>query len=174
MLEILKACWLAAVDLVGLVLGIVLVLGAWVWDVLYHLHVSAPRLEGLLVGEGISLADLKGTLIAFLREIFDANTVVRFRPSFFPYTEPSAEVDIGCVFCKGSGCAVCKKTGWLEVLGSGMVHPAVLESVGYASERYTGFAFGIGVERVAQLKYGVNDMRLLYENDLRFLEQFPY
>jgi phenylalanyl-tRNA synthetase alpha chain len=132
------------------------------------------QVEGLLVGEGISLADLKGTLIAFLREIFDANTAVRFRPSFFPYTEPSAEVDIGCVFCKGSGCAVCKKTGWLEVLGSGMVHPAVLESVGYDSERYTGFAFGIGVERVAQLKYGVNDMRLLYENDLRFLEQFPY
>ena len=132
------------------------------------------QVEGLLVGEGISLADLKGTLISFLREIFDTNTAVRFRPSFFPYTEPSAEVDIGCVFCKGSGCAVCKKTGWLEVLGSGMVHPAVLESVGYDSERYTGFAFGIGVERVAQLKYGVNDMRLLYENDLRFLEQFPY
>ena len=132
------------------------------------------QVEGLLVGEGISLADLKGTLIAFLQEIFDANTTVRFRPSFFPYTEPSAEVDIGCVFCKGSGCAVCKKTGWLEVLGSGMVHPAVLESVGYDSERYTGFAFGIGIERIAQLKYGVNDMRLLYENDLRFLEQFPY
>ncbi len=132
------------------------------------------QVEGLLVDRGISLADLKGTLTAFLREIFDAKTAVRFRPSFFPYTEPSAEVDIGCVFCDGAGCAVCKRTGWLEVLGSGMVHPAVLEAVGYDSEDYTGFAFGIGIERVAQLKYGVNDMRLLYENDLRFLEQFPY
>ena len=97
-----------------------------------------------------------------------------FRPSFFPYTEPSAEVFIGCVFCRGSGCPVCKRTGWLEILGSGMVHPAVFEAVGYDPERYTGFAFGTGIERVALLKYGVDDIRLFYENDLRFLEQFPF
>ena len=97
-----------------------------------------------------------------------------FRPSFFPYTEPSAEVFIGCLFCRGQGCAVCKKTGWLEILGSGMVHPAVFEAVGYDPERYTGWAFGMGIERVAMLKYGVDDMRAFFENDLRFLEQYPY
>jgi phenylalanyl-tRNA synthetase alpha chain len=130
------------------------------------------QFEGLLVDEGITLADLKGTLTAFLRDVFSPDTRVLFRPSFFPYTEPSAEVFIGCVFCAGSGCPVCKRTGWLEILGSGMVHPAVLEAVGYDPERYTGFAFGTGIERVAMLKYRVGDLRLFYENDLRFLEQF--
>ena len=147
------------------------------------------QVEGLVVGEDISLADLKGTLFAFLHELFGAERRLRFRPSFFPYTEPSAEVDISCGNCGGTGlvspkpgaslrpgeggCAMCKKTGWLEILGSGMVHPAVFEAVGYDPERYTGFAFGMGIERVALLKWGVEDIRLFYENDLRFLEQFP-
>ena len=131
------------------------------------------QFEGLVVGEGVTMADLKGTLVAFLRELFEEDTRVLFRPSFFPYTEPSAEVCIGCLSCRGAGCAMCKRTGWLEVLGSGMVHPAVFEAVGYDPERYTGFAFGVGLERIALLKYGVDDIRLFYENDLRFLEQFP-
>ena len=131
------------------------------------------QVEGLLVGEGVTMADLKGTLEVFLRELFDPGTKVRFRPSFFPYTEPSAEVFIGCLFCAGRGCSVCRKTGWLEILGSGMVHTAVFEAVGYDTERYTGWAFGLGIERVAMLKYRVDDIRLFYENDLRFLEQFP-
>ena len=131
------------------------------------------QVEGLLVGEGVTMADLKGTLEIFLQELFDADTKVMFRPSFFPYTEPSAEVFIGCLFCDGDGCNVCKKTGWLEILGSGMVHAAVFEAVGYDPERYTGWAFGLGIERVAMLKYRVDDIRLFYENDLRFLEQFP-
>jgi phenylalanyl-tRNA synthetase alpha chain len=130
------------------------------------------QFEGLLVDERVTLADLKGTLTAFVREIFAPDIKVMFRPSFFPYTEPSAEMFIGCVFCGGSGCPVCKRSGWLEILGSGMVHPAVLEAVGYDPERYTGFAFGTGIERVAMLKYNVDDIRLFYENDLRFLEQF--
>jgi phenylalanyl-tRNA synthetase alpha chain len=128
--------------------------------------------EGLVVGEGITLADLKGTFEAMLQQLF-GDVKVRLRPSFFPYTEPSAEVDISCQSCGGSGCGTCKHTGWLEILGSGMVHPAVFEAVGYDPERVTGFAFGIGMERVAMLKYGVDDIRLFYENDLRFLEQFP-
>jgi phenylalanyl-tRNA synthetase alpha chain len=132
------------------------------------------QMEGLLVGEGISLADLKGTLLAFSRDMFSVTSRVRFRPSFFPYTEPSAEVDISCWRCDGAGCAMCKRTGWLEVGGCGMVHPAVFESVGYDAERYTGFAWGIGVERVAILRHQVQDIRLFFENDLRFLEQFPY
>jgi phenylalanyl-tRNA synthetase alpha chain len=132
------------------------------------------QLEGLVVGERISLADLKGTIQAFMRELFSPKTAVHFRPSFFPYTEPSAEIFIGCIFCAGAGCPVCKRTGWLEVAGSGMVHPALFEFVGYDPERYTGFAFGLGVERVAQLLYGVEDMRQFYENDMRMLEQFPY
>jgi len=132
------------------------------------------QMEGLVVGEGISLADLKGTLLAFARDMFGPRSRVRFRPSFFPYTEPSAEIDISCWQCDGLGCAMCKQTGWLEVGGSGMVHPAVFEAVGYDSERYTGFAWGIGIERVAILRYRVEDIRLFYENDLRFLEQFPY
>jgi phenylalanyl-tRNA synthetase alpha chain len=131
------------------------------------------QVEGLVVGERITMADLKGTLTAFARELFEPDTKVQIRPSFFPYTEPSAEVFIGCVFCHGTGCPICKRTGWLEIGGSGMVHPAVFESVGYDPERYTGFAFGMGIERIAILKYGVDDIRLFYENDLRFLEQFP-
>jgi phenylalanyl-tRNA synthetase alpha chain len=161
------------------------------------------QVEGLVVGEQVSLADLKGTLTAFVHELFGPERRVRFRPSFFPYTEPSAELDISCGACGGSGiappkpaperagdsgpvppkpapegageggCAMCKRSGWLEILGSGMVHPAVFEAVGYDPERYTGFAFGMGIERVALLKWGVEDIRLFYENDLRFLEQFP-
>ena len=131
------------------------------------------QVEGLVVGDAITMADLKGTLTAFARELFEPDTKVQIRPSFFPYTEPSAEVFIGCVFCHGSGCPICKRTGWLEIGGSGMVHPAVFESVGYDPDRYSGFAFGMGIERIAILKYGVDDIRLFYENDLRFLEQFP-
>ena len=132
------------------------------------------QVEGLVVGEGISLADLKGTLTAFARDMFGSRSRLRLRPSFFPYTEPSAEVDISCWKCDGAGCQMCKKTGWLEILGCGMVHPAVFEAVGYDPERYTGFAWGVGIERVAILRYQVEDIRLFYENDLRFLEQFPY
>jgi phenylalanyl-tRNA synthetase alpha chain len=130
------------------------------------------QVEGLLVDENVSFSDLKGTLTAFVHRMFDARTRLRFRPSFFPFTEPSAEVDILCVICRGKGCRVCKQTGWLEILGSGMVHPAVFENVGYDAERYTGFAFGMGVERVAMLKYGIDDLRKFFENDLRFLAQF--
>jgi phenylalanyl-tRNA synthetase alpha chain len=130
------------------------------------------QFEGLVVGEGITLADLKGTFEAMLRQLF-GDVRVRLRPSFFPYTEPSAEVDISCQSCGGKGCGTCKQTGWLEILGSGMVHPAVFEAVGYDPDTVTGFAFGMGMERVAMLKYGVDDIRLFYENDLRFLEQFP-
>jgi phenylalanyl-tRNA synthetase alpha chain len=129
------------------------------------------QVEGLVVGKGITLADLKGTVSAMAQALF-GDAEVRFRPSFFPYTEPSAEVDIRCFKCKGAGCPLCKRTGWIEILGSGMVHPAVFEAVGYNSHEVTGFAFGMGVERVAQLKWGVDDIRLFYENDLRFLEQF--
>jgi len=130
------------------------------------------QFEGLVVGSNITMADLKGTFEAMLRELF-GNVRVRLRPSFFPYTEPSAEIDISCQSCNGAGCGTCKRTGWIEILGSGMVHPAVFEAVGYDPEQVTGFAFGMGMERVAMLKYGVNDIRLFYENDLRFLEQFP-
>jgi len=130
------------------------------------------QVEGLVVGEGVSLADLKGTLATFAHDLFGPDRDVRLRPSFFPYTEPSAELDISCAACAGAGCSMCKQTGWIEVLGSGMVHPAVFEAVGYDSERYTGFAFGMGIERIALLKWGVEDIRLFYENDLRFLEQF--
>ena len=132
------------------------------------------QVEGLLVGEGVTMADLKGTLECFLRRLFEPDTRVMFRPSFFPYTEPSAEVFISCVFCGSGGCAVCKRTGWLEILGSGMVHPAVLEAVGYDSERLTGWAFGVGIDRIAILKYRVEDIRAFYDNDLRLLEQFPH
>lgn len=131
------------------------------------------QVEGLVVGEDVTLADLKGTLVTVAREMFGAERGTRYRPSFFPYTEPSGELDISCAACNGRGCAMCKGTGWLELLGSGMVHPAVLEAVGYDSERYTGFAFGAGIERFAILKWGIEDIRLFYENDLRFLEQFP-
>jgi phenylalanyl-tRNA synthetase alpha chain len=161
------------------------------------------QVEGLVVGEAVTLADLKGTLVAFARELFGPDRKTRFRPSFFPYTEPSGELDISCGACGGTGlvppkpgadqtgvrgpvppkpgsdapgeggCAMCKQTGWIEVLGSGMVHPAVFDAVGYDPERYTGFAFGVGIERLALLKWGIEDIRLFYENDLRFLEQFP-
>jgi phenylalanyl-tRNA synthetase alpha chain len=129
------------------------------------------QMEGLVVAEGVSLADLKGTLVAFAREMFAATARVRFRPSFFPYTEPSAEVDISCWQCDGAGCAMCKKSGWLEVGGCGMVHPAVFEKVGYDADKYTGFAFGMGMERLALRLFGVDDIRMFFENDLRFLEQ---
>ena len=132
------------------------------------------QVEGLLVGDGITMADLKGTLVGFLQAFFATDARVMFRPSFFPYTEPSAEVFISCVFCGGDGCPVCKKTGWLEILGCGMVHPAVFEAVGYDPERYTGWAFGLGIDRVALLKHRVEDIRLFYDNDLRLLEQFPH
>ena len=131
------------------------------------------QVEALVVGESVTMADLKGTLLSFAREFFAPTTPIMFKPSFFPYTEPSAEVFVGCQSCFGSGCSMCKRTGWIEIGGSGMVHPAVFEAVGYDPGRYTGFAFGMGIERVALLKWGVEDIRLFYENDLRFLEQFP-
>ena len=130
------------------------------------------QLEGLLVDEQSSFADLKGVIEQFLRAFFEKDLAVRFRPSYFPFTEPSAEVDIQCVNCGGKGCRVCSKTGWLEVMGCGMVHPKVFEHSGIDSEKYSGFAFGMGVERLAMLRYGVNDLRLFFENDLRFLQQF--
>jgi phenylalanyl-tRNA synthetase alpha chain len=129
------------------------------------------QVEGLVVDEGISLGDLKGTLQAFADRFFEASVKTRLRPSFFPYTEPSAELDVECQGCGGRGCPLCKHTGWIEVLGCGMVHPAVFEAVGYDSEKYTGFAFGVGIERLALRLYGVDDIRMFYENDLRFLEQ---
>jgi len=130
------------------------------------------QVEGLLVDRNVTFGDLKGILATFVHQMFDEQTSLRFRPSFFPFTEPSAEVDILCVMCRGSGCRVCSSTGWLEVLGSGMVHPAVFENVGYDSTQYTGFAFGMGVERIAMLKYGIDDIRRFFENDYRFLSQF--
>jgi phenylalanyl-tRNA synthetase alpha chain len=130
------------------------------------------QVEGLLVDEGVSFADLKGTIEEFLRVFFEKPLGVRFRPSFFPFTEPSAEVDMQCVMCSGKGCRVCKQTGWLEVMGCGMVHPDVLRMSGIDPEKYSGFAFGMGVERLAMLRYGVNDLRLFFDNDLRFLAQF--
>lgn len=130
------------------------------------------QFEGLAVDRNISMADLKGTLELFAREMFGPRSKIRFRPSFFPFTEPSAEVDVLCFLCGGDGCRVCKQSGWLEILGSGMVHPQVLRNVGYDPEEVTGWAFGMGVERIAMLKYGVDDIRLFFENDLRFLRQF--
>jgi phenylalanyl-tRNA synthetase alpha chain len=138
------------------------------------------QIEGLVVAKGITLGDLKGTIEAFLHALFGAQFPVRFRPSYFPYTEPSVEVDLGCVVCGGKGCRVCKQTGWLEIMGSGMVHPAVFEAVNarlgrivYDPEEVTGFAFGLGIERVAMVRHGIDNIRLFYESDLRFLEQFP-
>jgi phenylalanyl-tRNA synthetase alpha chain len=130
------------------------------------------QMEGLVVGERVSLAELKGTLLAFAREMFSERARVRFRPSFFPYTEPSAEVDISCWQCDGAGCAMCKHTGWLEIGGCGMVHPQVLKNVNIDSREFQGFAFGLGPDRLTMLRYGVNDLRLFFENDLRFLRQF--
>ncbi len=130
------------------------------------------QVEGFMVDEAVSFAELKGTMTDFLRAFFDRDLAIRFRASYFPFTEPSAEVDIACVICGGDGCRVCKQTGWLEVMGCGMIHPQVLANVGLDNERYTGFAFGLGVERLAMLRYGVNDLRLFFDNDLRFLRQF--
>ncbi|ADK84202.1 phenylalanyl-tRNA synthetase, alpha subunit [Desulfarculus baarsii DSM 2075] len=130
------------------------------------------QVEGLLVDKGVSLAHLKGVLTEFLHQIFDADAPVRFRPSFFPFTEPSAEVDIGCVVCGGKGCRVCSHTGWLEIMGCGMVDPNVFRNVGYDPDEVSGFAFGMGVERIAMLRLGIDDLRMFYENDLRFLRQF--
>jgi phenylalanyl-tRNA synthetase alpha chain len=136
-----------------------------------HSHVFT-QIEGLVIDEKIRMSDLKGILLAFAKEMFGEDVQIRLRPSFFPFTEPSAEVDVTCAVCKGQGCRVCKETGWLEILGSGMVHPRVLEMSGYDPEKYTGFAFGMGVERIAMLKYGIEDIRHFYTNDLRFLRQF--
>jgi phenylalanyl-tRNA synthetase alpha chain len=131
------------------------------------------QVEGLLVDENVSFADLMGTLADFLKQFFENEDLkTRFRPSYFPFTEPSSEVDIQCVMCEGKGCRVCGHTGWLEVLGCGIVHPKVFESAGIDTEKYTGYAFGMGVERLAMLRYGVNDLRLFFENDLKFLQQF--
>ena len=130
------------------------------------------QVEGLMVGKGISFGDLKGILTTFVHQMFGPEVGLRFRPSFFPFTEPSAEVDIECVMCRGGGCRVCKGTGWLEILGSGMVDPEVYKYVGYDPEEVTGFAFGMGIERIAMLKFGIDDLRVFFENDLRFLEQF--
>ncbi|TYP49817.1 phenylalanine--tRNA ligase subunit alpha [Thermosediminibacter litoriperuensis] len=130
------------------------------------------QVEGLLVGKNVTMAQLKGTLITFAKLFYGEERMVRFRPSYFPFTEPSAEMDISCIACNGKGCRVCSYTGWLEILGCGMVHPNVLKNAGYDPEELTGFAFGMGIERIAMLKYGINDMRLFFENDLRFLEQF--
>ncbi len=130
------------------------------------------QVEGLLVDKGVTLADLKGVLTVFVHQMFGEKTRLRFRPSFFPFTEPSAEIDIECFICGGKGCGVCSNTGWLEILGSGMVDPAVYKFVNYDPEEVTGFAFGMGIERIAMLKYGINDIRLFFMNDLRFLKQF--
>jgi phenylalanyl-tRNA synthetase alpha chain len=130
------------------------------------------QVEGLCVDEGITFADLKGVVSTFGKKMFGEDVRVRFRPSFFPFTEPSAEYDFSCIICKGKGCKTCKGTGWLEIAGAGMVDPNVFKFVGYDSEKYTGYAFGMGVERIAMLKHGINDIRYLYENDLRFLKQF--
>ena len=130
------------------------------------------QVEGFMVDTDIAFSDLKGVLQLFIHTMFSPETPVRFRPSFFPFTEPSAEVDMGCIFCSGRGCRVCKQTGWLEILGAGMIHPRVFEYVGYDPEMYSGFAFGMGVERITMLKFGIDDIRLFFENDLRFLSQF--
>ena len=130
------------------------------------------QVEGLYVDENVSLADLKGTLLAFSKRFFGEDTRIKIRPSFFPFTEPSIEIDVLCFICKGEGCSVCKQSGWLEILGAGMVHPNVLQYAGIDNEKYTGYAFGMGIDRIALLRYGINDIRLFYENDVRFLRQF--
>ncbi len=130
------------------------------------------QVEGFLVDRKVSFADLKGVLSSFIHRMFRDDLPLRFRPSFFPFTEPSAEVDIACVFCGGSGCRICKRTGWIEILGAGLIDPEVMKMVGYDPDEFSGFAFGLGVERIAMLKYGIDDIRLYYENDLRFLSQF--
>jgi phenylalanyl-tRNA synthetase alpha chain len=141
------------------------------WDVTHTPQFF--QIEGLAVDRHINFGHLKGTLIFFLKQLFEKDIQIRFRPSFFPFTEPSAEIDISCILCKGKGCRLCSGTGWLEVLGAGMVDPNVFSFVDIDSEEFTGFAFGLGIDRVAVLKYGITDSRMLYENDLRFLKQFP-
>ncbi|MBO8170292.1 MAG: phenylalanine--tRNA ligase subunit alpha [Bacillaceae bacterium] len=136
-----------------------------------HSH-QFTQIEGLMIDEGIRMSDLKGILLTFAKEMFGPDQKIRLRPSFFPFTEPSVEVDISCVMCGGEGCRTCKQTGWIEILGAGMVHPRVLEMSGYDPKRYTGFAFGMGPDRIAMLKFGIDDIRHFYTNDLRFLEQF--
>ncbi|MFK4391854.1 phenylalanyl-tRNA synthetase alpha chain [Peribacillus frigoritolerans] len=138
-----------------------------------HSH-QFQQIEGLVIDENISMSDLKGTLDVFAKKVFGQDREIRLRPSFFPFTEPSVEVDISCKICNGKGCSVCKKTGWIEVLGAGIVHPNVLEMAGFDSKKYSGFAFGMGVERIAMLKYGVDDIRHFYTNDVRFLKQFNH
>jgi len=140
------------------------------WDITHTPNFF--QIEGLMVDIGVSLGDLIGTINYFCHELFSPDTKTRFRPSYFPFVEPGAEVDIQCIICKGKGCRTCKKTGWLEIMGAGMVHVNVLENVGYDSEIYTGFAFGMGLDRIAMLKYGIDDTRLNYESNLRFLDQF--
>ena len=135
-------------------------------------HSFFHQVEGLYVDEDVSFADLKQTLYHFVQELYEEGTQVRFRPSYFPFTEPSAEMDISCTICKGVGCNMCKYTGWVEILGCGMVDPAVLENCGIDNKKYTGFAFGMGIERIANLKYVIRDLRLFSENDVRFLKQF--
>jgi phenylalanyl-tRNA synthetase alpha chain len=134
--------------------------------------VAFHQIEGLFVDHGVTFSELKGTLVTFARQFYGSAIKYRFRPSFFPFTEPSAEMDITCFLCAGKGCRVCKYSGWLEVLGAGMVHPHVFQAVGYDSEKYTGYAFGMGIERTAMLRYNIDDIRILYENDVRFLRQF--
>lgn len=136
-----------------------------------HSH-QFTQIEGLVVDRGVSMSELKGTLLAFAKQMFGEDHEFRFRPSYFPFTEPSMEMDMSCMVCEGEGCRICKETGWIEILGAGMVHPNVLEKSGYDAERYTGFAFGMGVERIAMLKYGIDDIRYFYTNDLRVLRQF--
>ena len=135
-------------------------------------HVHFHQLEGLYVDRGVTFSELKGTLIAFVKEYFGSDVRYKFRPTFFPFTEPSADMYISCFLCGGTGCRLCKFNGWLEILGSGMVHPHVFKAVGYDPEAYTGYAFGLGIDRIALLRYGIDDIRLFYDNDLRFLEQF--
>ena len=134
--------------------------------------VAFHQIEGLYVDHGVTFSELKGTLVAFAKQFYGSSIKYRFRPSFFPFTEPSAEMDITCFICGGKGCRVCKHSGWLEVLGSGMVHPHVFQAVGYDPEKYSGYAFGMGIERTAMLRYNIDDIRILYENDVRFLKQF--
>ncbi|MFI3261756.1 MAG: phenylalanine--tRNA ligase subunit alpha [Rikenellaceae bacterium] len=138
----------------------------------YRAHCIFHQVEGLFIAENVSFADLKQTILYFAKEMFSEKSEIRMRPSYFPFTEPSAEVDVSCNLCGGKGCNVCKYTGWLEIMGCGMVDPNVLESCGIDSKKYSGFAFGMGVERIAMLKYGVKDLRLYFENDIRFLQQF--
>jgi phenylalanyl-tRNA synthetase alpha chain len=141
-------------------------------DVSVRSYCLFHQIEGLYVDAGVTFAELKGTLDYFARELFGQNVKTRFRPSYFPFTEPSAEMDVSCIFCKAKGCGICKKTGWLEILGCGMVDPEVYKSVNYDPEKWTGFAFGMGIERMAMLEYGVQDIRLFYSGDIRFLRQF--